>query len=118
MWHYKDPSGKVQGPFSMAQLRKWNNTGYFPAKLEIWKANESSLDSVLLTDALAGLFQKQAQTAPSVLDIPKNSQDTWSSGGSLPSPTPTQMTTPTAKSEILRVDGLLPSLLHSQLFSR
>lgn len=123
MWHYKDPSGKVQGPFSMAQLRKWNNTGYFPAKLEIWKANESSLDSVLLTDALAGLFQKQAQsvdnsytkaysgqsshsepnigssvrTAPSVLDIPKNSQDTWSSGGSLPSPTPTQMTTPTAK---------------------
>ncbi|KAG2303108.1 hypothetical protein Bca52824_031759 [Brassica carinata] len=144
MWHYKDPSGKVQGPFSMAQLRKWNNTGYFPAKLEIWKANESSLDSVLLTDALAGLFQKQAQsvdhsytkaysgqlsqsepnigssarTAPSVLDIPKNSQDTWSSGGSLPSPTPTQMTTPTAKGEILRVDGLLPSLLHSQLFSR
>ncbi|XP_013655840.2 zinc finger CCCH domain-containing protein 19-like [Brassica napus] len=123
MWHYKDPSGKVQGPFSMAQLRKWNNTGYFPAKLEIWKANESSLDSVLLTDALAGLFQKQGQsvdnsytkaysgqssqsepnigssarTAPSVLDIPKNSQDTWSSGGSLPSPTPTQMTTPTAK---------------------
>ncbi|CDY26775.1 BnaC09g09020D [Brassica napus] len=123
MWHYKDPSGKVQGPFSMAQLRKWNNTGYFPAKLEIWKANESSLDSVLLTDALAGLFQKQGQsvdnsypkaysgqssqsepnigssarTAPSVLDVPKNSQDTWSSGGSLPSPTPTQMTTPTAK---------------------
>ncbi|KAF8093395.1 hypothetical protein N665_0383s0027 [Sinapis alba] len=123
MWHYKDPSGKVQGPFSMAQLRKWNNTGYFPAKLEIWKANESSLDSVLLTDALAGLFQKQAQsvdnsytkaysgqssqsepnigssarTAPSVLDIPKNSQDTWSSGGSLPSPTPTQITTPTSK---------------------
>ncbi|KAG2303112.1 hypothetical protein Bca52824_031763 [Brassica carinata] len=88
MWHYKDPS-----------------------------ANESSLDSVLLTDALAGLFQKQAQTAPSVLDIPKNSQDTWSSGGSLPSLTPTQMTTPTAKGEILRVDGLLPSLLHSGMQS-
>ncbi|CAH8361922.1 unnamed protein product [Eruca vesicaria subsp. sativa] len=123
IWHYKDPSGKVQGPFSMAQLRKWNNTGYFPAKLEIWKANESSLDSVLLTDALAGLFQKQAplvdnsytkaysgqsshsepnlgfsaRTAPTVLDIPKNSQDTWSSGGSLPSPTPTQVTTPMSK---------------------
>ncbi|CAN8271362.1 unnamed protein product [Cochlearia groenlandica] len=127
-WHYKDPSGKVQGPFSMAQLRKWNNTGYFPAKLEIWKANESSLDSILLTDALAGLFQKQpqsvdnsypkpqvaaysgnssqselnvgstARTAPSILDIPRNSQDTWSSGGgSLPSPTPNQIATPTAK---------------------
>uniref|UniRef100_A0A1J3CZR3 Zinc finger CCCH domain-containing protein 19 n=1 Tax=Noccaea caerulescens TaxID=107243 RepID=A0A1J3CZR3_NOCCA len=114
IWHYKDPSGKVQGPFSMAQLRKWNNTGYFPAKLEIWKANESPLDSFLLTDALAGLFQKQpqvqvaaysaqpshsdtARTAPSVLDIPRNSQDNWSSGGSLPSPTPNQITTPTAK---------------------
>ncbi|XP_024003839.1 zinc finger CCCH domain-containing protein 19 isoform X2 [Eutrema salsugineum] len=117
MWHYKDPSGKVQGPFSMAQLRKWNNTGYFPAKLEIWKATESPLDSILLTDALAGLFQKQtlpvdnsyvksqvtaysgqpSQTAPSILDIPRNSQDTWSSSGSLPSPTPNQITTPTAK---------------------
>ncbi|XP_020886241.1 zinc finger CCCH domain-containing protein 19 isoform X2 [Arabidopsis lyrata subsp. lyrata] len=127
IWHYKDPSGKVQGPFSMAQLRKWNNTGYFPAKLEIWKAKESALDSVLLTDALAGLFQKQTQavdnsytkaqvaaysgqssqsepnlgstarTAPSTIEIPRNSQDTWSQSGSLPSPTPNQITTPTAK---------------------
>ncbi|KAG7640969.1 Zinc finger CCCH-type [Arabidopsis suecica] len=127
IWHYKDPSGKVQGPFSMAQLRKWNNTGYFPAKLEIWKANESPLDSVLLTDALAGLFQKQTQAvdnsymkaqvaafsgqssqsepnlgfaariAPTTIEIPRNSQDTWSQGGSLPSPTPNQITTPTAK---------------------
>lgn len=127
IWHYKDPSGKVQGPFSMAQLRKWNNTGYFPAKLEIWKAKESPLDSILLTDALAGLFQKQTQavdnsymkaqaaaysgqstqsepnlsstarTAPSTIEIPRNSQDTWSQGGSLPSPTPNQITTPTAK---------------------
>ncbi|KFK40064.1 hypothetical protein AALP_AA3G325500 [Arabis alpina] len=127
IWHYKDPSGKVQGPFSMAQLRKWNNTGYFPAKLEIWKATESSLDSILLTDALAGIFQQQTQsvdnsymkaqvaaysgqssqsepslgsiarTAPSNLDIPRNSQDTWSSGGGLPSPTPNQISTPTAK---------------------
>ncbi|XP_019083929.1 PREDICTED: zinc finger CCCH domain-containing protein 19-like isoform X1 [Camelina sativa] len=126
IWHYKDPSGKVQGPFSMAQLRKWNNTGYFPAKLEIWKAKESPLDSILLTDALAGLFQKQTQavnnsytntqvaaysgqssqsdsnlgstarTAPTI-EIPRNSQDTWSQGGSLPSPTPNQITTPTAK---------------------
>ncbi|KAG2323151.1 hypothetical protein Bca52824_016364 [Brassica carinata] len=39
VWHYKDPSGKVQGPFSMVQLHKWNNTGYFPAKLEIWSTN-------------------------------------------------------------------------------
>ncbi|KAG2669491.1 hypothetical protein I3760_14G037600 [Carya illinoinensis] len=58
MWHYQDPSGKVQGPFSIVQLRKWNNTGYFPANLKIWRASENQNDSLLLTDALAGKFQK------------------------------------------------------------
>ncbi|KAG7946360.1 hypothetical protein I3843_14G037000 [Carya illinoinensis] len=58
MWHYQDPSGKVQGPFSMVQLRKWNNTGYFPADLKIWRTSEKQNDSLLLTDALAGKFQK------------------------------------------------------------
>nr|XP_009762080.1 PREDICTED: zinc finger CCCH domain-containing protein 19-like [Nicotiana sylvestris]XP_009762081.1 PREDICTED: zinc finger CCCH domain-containing protein 19-like [Nicotiana sylvestris] len=28
VWHYKDPSSKIQGPFYMVQLRKWSNTGY------------------------------------------------------------------------------------------
>ncbi|XP_068646731.1 zinc finger CCCH domain-containing protein 19-like [Aristolochia californica] len=58
MWNYRDPSGKVQGPFSMTQLRKWNTTGYFPAELKIWRTSESQDDSILLTDALAGKFQK------------------------------------------------------------
>ncbi|KAL5791060.1 hypothetical protein ACOSQ2_005948 [Xanthoceras sorbifolium] len=58
IWHYKDPSGKVQGPFSMVQLRKWSNTGYFPANLRIWKAADKQDDSLLLTDALAGKFHK------------------------------------------------------------
>ncbi|XWS62723.1 hypothetical protein CRYUN_Cryun06bG0035400 [Craigia yunnanensis] len=58
IWHYQDPSGKVQGPFSMVQLRKWNNTGYFPAELKIWRTSEKQDDSILLTDALAGKFQK------------------------------------------------------------
>ncbi|KAM3695434.1 hypothetical protein ACJW31_07G131400 [Castanea mollissima] len=57
MWHYKDPSGKVQGPFSMVQLRKWNNTGYFPVDLRIWRITESQDNSILLTDALDGKFQ-------------------------------------------------------------
>jgi hypothetical protein len=57
IWHYKDPSGKVQGPFSMVQLRKWNNTGYFPADLRIWRATEKQDNSIPLTDALAGKFQ-------------------------------------------------------------
>ncbi|KAL1309023.1 hypothetical protein AAHE18_17G148500 [Arachis hypogaea] len=64
MWHYQDPSGKVQGPFSMVQLRKWSNTGYFPADLRIWKASDKQDQSMLLTDALAGKFP----TEPSMLD--------------------------------------------------
>ncbi|KAM7479356.1 hypothetical protein LguiA_027569 [Lonicera macranthoides] len=56
MWHYKDPSAKVQGPFSMVQLRKWSNTGYFPADLKIWRTGKQEDDSILLTDALAGIF--------------------------------------------------------------
>ncbi|KAL1554341.1 zinc finger CCCH domain-containing protein 19 isoform X2 [Salvia divinorum] len=58
MWQYQDPSGKVQGPFSMVQLRKWNNTGYFPANLKIWRATEKQENSVLLVDVLAGKFPK------------------------------------------------------------
>uniref|UniRef100_A0A2P2KIL9 Uncharacterized protein MANES_04G084000 n=1 Tax=Rhizophora mucronata TaxID=61149 RepID=A0A2P2KIL9_RHIMU len=62
IWHYKDPSGKIQGPFSMLQLRKWSNTGYFPADLRIWRINEKQEDSILLTDALNGNFQKEPPT--------------------------------------------------------
>lgn len=58
MWHYQDPHGKVQGPFSMVQLRKWSNTGYFPSDLRIWSSSGNKDDSLLLTDALAGKFQK------------------------------------------------------------
>ncbi|XP_044508158.1 zinc finger CCCH domain-containing protein 19-like isoform X2 [Mangifera indica] len=63
MWHYKDPSGKVQGPFSMVQLRKWNNTGYFPTNLRIWRSTEKQEDSILLTDALSGNFSKDPPLA-------------------------------------------------------
>ncbi|KAE8686550.1 Nucleic acid binding,zinc ion binding,DNA binding, putative isoform 2 [Hibiscus syriacus] len=65
MWHYQDPSGKIQGPFSIVQLRKWSNTGYFPADLKIWRANETQDDSIRLKDALAGKFQK---VPPPVVD--------------------------------------------------
>ncbi|XP_028553553.1 zinc finger CCCH domain-containing protein 19 isoform X2 [Dendrobium catenatum] len=56
LWHYKDPSGKIQGPFSMVQLRKWSK--HFPSNLGIWRKSERQEDSILLTDALAGNFQK------------------------------------------------------------
>jgi hypothetical protein len=64
IWHYQDPSGKVQGPFSITQLRKWNNTGYFPSDLKIWKTTDRQDESILLTDVLAGKFSKE----PSMVD--------------------------------------------------
>lgn len=58
IWQYMDPSNKIQGPFSIVQLRKWNSSGYFPPNLKIWKSSENQDDSVLLADALVGKFEK------------------------------------------------------------
>lgn len=52
IWHYQDPTGKVQGPFSIIQLRKWKISGHFPQDLKIWRLNEKQEDSILLTEAL------------------------------------------------------------------
>ncbi|GAU26283.1 hypothetical protein TSUD_224750 [Trifolium subterraneum] len=57
-WHYQDPSGKVQGPFSMLQLYKWNASGHFPPDLRIWKIDDKPVNSILLTDALNGKCSK------------------------------------------------------------
>ncbi|KAK4791781.1 hypothetical protein SAY86_032194 [Trapa natans] len=59
IWHYQDPTGKTQGPFTMAQLRKWNGCGYFPPDLRIWKIDERQEDSILLIEALNGNYNKQ-----------------------------------------------------------
>ncbi|KAL1536638.1 zinc finger CCCH domain-containing protein 44-like isoform X2 [Salvia divinorum] len=53
LWHYRDPNSKIQGPFSMMQLRKCNSTGLFPHDMRIW-TNHEQYDSLLLTDALDG----------------------------------------------------------------
>ncbi|KAL3580712.1 hypothetical protein D5086_018547 [Populus alba] len=127
IWHYKDPSGKIQGPFSMVQLRKWSNTGYFPADLSIWRNTETKDDSMLLTDALSGNFQSDppavdnsfpktqlvqsphlpssytgniAQAAPAPVEVPKYSTDRWGSGTNLPSPTPGQTATSLTKEQV------------------
>lgn len=57
-WHYQDPSGKVQGPFSMLQLYKWNASGHFPPDLKVWRVDEKQANSILLTDALNGKCSK------------------------------------------------------------
>ncbi|XP_076895356.1 zinc finger CCCH domain-containing protein 19-like [Bidens hawaiensis] len=50
VWHYRDPSGKIQGPFCMVQLQKWSTTGYFPEDMKIWTNRED--ESLLLNDVL------------------------------------------------------------------
>ncbi|XP_062209593.1 zinc finger CCCH domain-containing protein 19-like isoform X2 [Phragmites australis] len=51
VWHYKDPSGNVQGPFTLLQLSKW--TSYFPRDLRVWLTFESEERSLLLTEVLS-----------------------------------------------------------------
>ncbi|KAK6916641.1 SWIB/MDM2 domain [Dillenia turbinata] len=76
MWHYQDPKEKVQGPFSAVQLRKWNNTGYFPANLRVWRTTQRQEDSILLSDLLSGKLQKEQPVSDINLQSPKvqNSQ--------------------------------------------
>ncbi|KNA12737.1 hypothetical protein SOVF_123140 isoform B [Spinacia oleracea] len=66
IWHYRDPSGKVQGPFCMLQLRKWCSKDFFPTDLRVWKINESLDRSILLTDALKKQQSNEPETEPDV----------------------------------------------------
>ncbi|CAN0861558.1 Zinc finger CCCH domain-containing protein 44 [Linum grandiflorum] len=59
LWHYRDPFGTVQGPFPMMQLRRWSTSGLFPLDLRVWMMNGKEEESILLTDALLGLFWKE-----------------------------------------------------------
>ncbi|KAL9229638.1 hypothetical protein vseg_005086 [Gypsophila vaccaria] len=60
IWLYQDPSGKVQGPFCILQLRKWDSNGCFPNDLKVWRSNETCNQSILLNDAL----KKQQSSEP------------------------------------------------------
>ncbi|KAK1297122.1 Zinc finger CCCH domain-containing protein 19 [Acorus calamus] len=64
IWNYVDPNGKIQGPFSMTQLRKWNTTGFFPPDHKIWRNTEKQEDAILLSDASVGKFQKSPPQWP------------------------------------------------------
>ncbi|XP_059640237.1 zinc finger CCCH domain-containing protein 44 [Cornus florida] len=72
LWHYRDPNGKIQGPFCMVQLRKWSTTGYFPLDMRIWGINDKESESLLLTDVLNGQFHK---ALPSPYEISLQSQE-------------------------------------------
>ncbi|XP_040383977.1 zinc finger CCCH domain-containing protein 19-like isoform X2 [Oryza brachyantha] len=74
VWHYKDPSGSVQGPFTLLQLSKW--AAYFPRDLRIWLTFESEQNSLLLTEVLSK--QKDFIQSSSEVD---NNKSTGEGGG-------------------------------------
>ncbi|GMH10377.1 hypothetical protein Nepgr_012218 [Nepenthes gracilis] len=51
VWHYVDPQGETQGPFSLIQLKRWSPY-YFPPDFKVWKTGQSQDKEALLTDVL------------------------------------------------------------------
>lgn len=52
MWHYLDPQGDIQGPFSLTCLNRWSEADYFPLDFKVWKMGQSQDEAVLLKDIL------------------------------------------------------------------
>ncbi|XP_047971171.1 zinc finger CCCH domain-containing protein 44-like isoform X1 [Salvia hispanica] len=81
LWHYRDPNSKIQGPFSMMQLRRCNSTGLFPHDMRIW-TNHEQYDSLLLTDALDGKLYAAPNMSHKASSSSKENRPT---GGVIPS---------------------------------
>jgi hypothetical protein len=75
VWCYKDPSGNVQGPFTLSQLSKW--TSYFPGDMKIWITFESEENSLLLTEVLSK--QKKDSTQPT--PVVNSNKSIWAGPG-------------------------------------
>lgn len=58
MWHYRDPQGQVQGPFSITSLKCWSDARYFSPDFKVWRAGQSQHQSVLLVDVLPKYFPR------------------------------------------------------------
>ncbi|GAB2211696.1 hypothetical protein Drorol1_Dr00025028 [Drosera rotundifolia] len=56
VWHYVDPQGSVQGPVSVASLKRWRDAGYFPLDFKVWRKRQTQADAVLLSDVLLQMF--------------------------------------------------------------
>ncbi|KAE8688355.1 Binding protein [Hibiscus syriacus] len=57
MWHYEDPQGDIQGPFSLISLKTWMDADYFPIGFRVWKTGQSRNSAVLLTDIVRRMFR-------------------------------------------------------------
>lgn len=52
LWHYLDPQGDIQGPFSLTSLKRWYDADYFPPDFQVWRADRIQDGAVLLKDIL------------------------------------------------------------------
>ncbi|KAK9673233.1 hypothetical protein RND81_12G155000 [Saponaria officinalis] len=55
-WHYLDPMGRVQGPFSLASLKRWSDLGYFQPGFRVWTSSQRPEQAVLLSNILQHVF--------------------------------------------------------------
>ncbi|XP_062227749.1 uncharacterized protein At5g08430-like isoform X3 [Phragmites australis] len=51
LWHYVDPQGVSQGPFSLMHLRQWKLGGFFSDDFRVWRTRQTVEQAILLTDA-------------------------------------------------------------------
>ncbi|XVF02679.1 hypothetical protein REPUB_Repub04eG0195200 [Reevesia pubescens] len=56
MWHYVDPQGDIQGPFSLKSLKAWMDADYFSKDFKVWKTGQNKDKAVLLTDIIGQMF--------------------------------------------------------------
>ncbi|PPD87663.1 hypothetical protein GOBAR_DD15391 [Gossypium barbadense] len=57
IWHYQDPQGDIQGPFSLLSLKNWMDLDYFPDDFKVWKTGQNLNNAVLLADIVGRMFQ-------------------------------------------------------------
>jgi hypothetical protein len=51
LWHYIDPEGETQGPFTLMQLLHWKRLGFFNEGFRVWKTGQTPEQAILLRDA-------------------------------------------------------------------
>ena len=46
MWHYRDPSGQVQGPFAASMMQDWYRQNFFAGDLRVKRSQELDFESL------------------------------------------------------------------------
>ncbi|KAM7257894.1 hypothetical protein ACFE04_013635 [Oxalis oulophora] len=56
-WHYFDPQGDVQGPFTLGELKLWWDAEFFPLDFKVWKGHNLG-ETAYLIDIIRTVFPK------------------------------------------------------------